>query len=87
MSDKSLRLILGVLILCLSAAVVIQGFSNRAFHQQICDSQNAGLTVLHDVIVIASRPPPGKTYTRAQAIAVARFEAATFARIGAARCH
>jgi len=86
MTDKTLRILAPVLVLALVAALVIQGFAGRQRREDICARENAALTVLHDVIVLAMTPPPGKRLSPAQVKAITAFEAKAFARIDSARC-
>jgi len=86
MSDKLFLRVMPVLILLLAAALVVQAFVGRARRADICRSQNTGLAVLHDVIVLAMTPPKGKTLTAQQVASITRFETSAFARITAARC-
>jgi len=84
--DRINRIAIPIMMLLLVGALVIEGFAGLHRRNAICDSQNKTLSVLHDVIVIATTPPKGAKLTAQQATNIARFQATTFARISAARC-
>lgn len=86
MTDKSFRIAVLLMILLLCAALVVQALVGRSRRGAICRGQNATLTVLHDVIQLASTPPKGKTLTADQVRQITAFEVTAFARIAAARC-
>lgn len=60
--------------------------ANHKFEKHICDLHDSGLNVLHDVIVLALTPAPGKSLTSAQVKSITAFETAAFGRIDQARC-
>lgn len=86
MTDKTFRVTVLVLLVLIVAVQVVQAFAGRARRADICRGQNATLTVLHDVIQLASTPPKGKTLTADQVRQITAFETTAFARIAAARC-
>lgn len=93
MKNSSVVVVLSILVLGLSVALIVSAFSGRARRHnirstatEICAKHNDGLDVMHDLIVIASAPPKGKTLTPAQVQATVSFQTKAFARINAARC-
>lgn len=86
MTDKTFRVAVLLMILLLCGALVVQALVGRSRRADICRGQNSTLAVLHDVILIATTPPKGKTLTADQVASITRFQTQVFARISAARC-
>jgi hypothetical protein len=81
---------IGVIVPALSAAVVaafaLAAWSFYASHQQACQSRNATLTVIHDILVIATTPAASDRITPDQRDRLDAFRSSAFDRINDARC-
>lgn len=90
MPDTKFRTRVKVIVPVLSVAVALSfalaSWSFYSSFSQACLSRNQTLTVLSDVVDLATTPPAGEKLPREQLMRMAAFRAAVQARIRRARC-
>lgn len=83
---RRVSIIMPILSVAVAAAFLLAVYSVYETQRQTCDSRNKALNVLHDIVVIATKPDPAHHISRQQQLRVYEVRKAMFARIDNARC-